>query len=112
MSNNPAGLHSAVREMHPYFLRTKFPDIAQKFPVLRNLFPDNLLRELREKSLLAVSCVEPGAQGPRIAKFPVKFPVSREFAWRRVRSALRRQPPILVFGEFSFLDEKGPPSAG
>src|SRR6266404_3732418 len=29
---------------------------------------------------------------PRIAKFPVKFPDTREFAWRRVRSALRRQP--------------------
>jgi heme-degrading monooxygenase HmoA len=27
-----------------------------------------------------------------MAKFPVKFPVSREFLWRRVRSALRRQP--------------------
>jgi hypothetical protein len=27
-----------------------------------------------------------------IAKFPVKFPVSREFLRRRVRSALRRQP--------------------
>ena len=33
---------------------------------------------------------------PRIAKFPVKFPVSREFAWRRVRSALRRQPGSLT----------------
>jgi hypothetical protein len=29
---------------------------------------------------------------PRIAKFPVKFPDTREFAWRRARSALRRQP--------------------
>ena len=28
----------------------------------------------------------------RIAELPVKFPDSREFAWRRVRSALRRQP--------------------
>ena len=31
-------------------------------------------------------------RSPEIAKFPVKFPVSREFSWRRVRSALRRQP--------------------
>src|ERR1700722_8273713 len=31
-----------------------------------------------------------GAQNS--AKFPVKFPDSREFVWRRVRSALRRQP--------------------
>jgi hypothetical protein len=27
-----------------------------------------------------------------MAKFPVKFPDTRDFAWRRVRSALRRQP--------------------
>ena len=40
----------------------------------------------------AVSRIEFGSQSPRIAKFPVKFPVSREFAWRRVRTALRRQP--------------------
>jgi hypothetical protein len=32
------------------------------------------------------------SQSPRIAKFPVKFPDTREFAWRLVRSALRRQP--------------------
>jgi hypothetical protein len=32
----------------------------------------------------------------KIAEFPVKFPVSREFAWRRVRSALRRQGGSLV----------------
>ena len=31
-------------------------------------------------------------RGAENSKFPVKFPVSREFAWRRVRSALRRQP--------------------
>ena len=28
----------------------------------------------------------------KIAKFPVKFPDTRELAWRPVRSALRRQP--------------------
>ena len=42
----------------------------------------------------AVSCCEIGLGSPEIAKFPVKFPVSRECAWRRVRSALRRQPGI------------------
>jgi hypothetical protein len=42
----------------------------------------------------AVSCYEIGPGSPEIAKFPVKFPVSREFAWRRVRSALRRQPAV------------------
>ena len=40
----------------------------------------------------AVSCSGIGWRSPEIANFPVKFPVSREFAWRRVRSALRRQP--------------------
>ena len=33
------------------FCGLKFPDTAQKFPVLQNLFPDNSRRELREKSL-------------------------------------------------------------
>ncbi|SIO47530.1 hypothetical protein SAMN05443247_05916 [Bradyrhizobium erythrophlei] len=40
----------------------------------------------------AVSCYGIGPGSLEIAIFPVKFPVSREFAWRRVRSALRRQP--------------------
>jgi hypothetical protein len=35
----------------------------------------------------------------KIAKFPVKFPDSREFAWRPVRSTLRRQPTSLAPGE-------------
>ena len=35
----------------------------------------------------------------KIAKFPVKFPVSREFTWRRVRSALHRQPTSPTLGE-------------
>jgi hypothetical protein len=45
----------------------------------------------------AVSCYEIGLGSPEITKFPVKFPVSREFAWRRVRSALQRQPGIAAF---------------
>lgn len=32
------------------------------------------------------------SQSSKNVKFPAKFPVSREFLWRRVRSALRRQP--------------------
>jgi hypothetical protein len=47
----------------------------------------------------AVSCIEIGSQRPKFAKFPVKFPDSREFAWRRVRSALRRQPGSPALGE-------------
>jgi hypothetical protein len=38
----------------------------------------------------AASCCEIASQSPK----NVKFPVSREFAWRRVRSALRRQPVL------------------
>ena len=30
--------------------------------------------------------------------FPVKFPVGREFKWRRARCALRRQPGIPALG--------------
>ena len=35
---------------------------------------------------------EKQSQSRKNAKFPVKFPVCREFVWRLVRSALRRQP--------------------
>ncbi len=45
----------------------------------------------RSRCSTVVYCVELGSQGPRIAKFPVKFPVSGEFTWRQVRSALRRR---------------------
>ena len=48
----------------------------------------------------------------KIVKFPVKFPDSREIAWRLVRSAMRRQPGILVFREFPSFDEKGPQNVG
>jgi hypothetical protein len=40
----------------------------------------------------AVSWHQIVSLSPRIAEFPVKFPDTREFAWRLVRSALRRQP--------------------
>jgi hypothetical protein len=33
---------------------------------------------------------------PDFVNFPVFFPVSREFRWRRVRIGLRRQPPSPV----------------
>ena len=73
----------------------KFPVICKTFPVLRDIFPDILPRELLNKWLQqAVSRSGIGAGSPEIAKFPVKFPVSREFAWRRVRSSLRRQPGV------------------
>jgi len=46
----------------------------------------------RSRCRRAVSCYGIPPQTPKIAIFPVKFPVSRELAWRLVRSALRRQP--------------------
>jgi hypothetical protein len=41
---------------------------------------------------MAASCLETRPGAPKPQKFPAKFPGSRQFAWRLVRSALRRQP--------------------
>ena len=46
------------------------------------------------------------------AIFPVKFPISRECLWRRVRSALRCQPPILETSILRRKREKSPPLLG
>jgi hypothetical protein len=74
----------------------KFPVIRQKFPDPRNIFPVNFLREfVKSRCSTAAFRYEIGSQSSRIAKFPAKFPVSRESAWRRVRSALRCQPKIV-----------------
>src|SRR5215203_3838087 len=48
----------------------------------------------------ATSCLETRPGAPKVQKFPVKFAVSRESAWSRVRSALRRQPGSAGVGEF------------
>jgi hypothetical protein len=83
-------------------LQVKFPVIAKKIPVPQNIFPVNLGRELREKWLQHSSFLLPNwPLAPKKANFPVKFPVSREFAWRRVRSALRRQPTSPAPGDFT-----------
>jgi hypothetical protein len=55
---------------------------------------------LRSRCSTALSDRDFSYQSPRFVKFPVKFPVSREFVGRPVRSALRRQPGILDFREF------------
>ena len=47
----------------------------------------------------AVSLPSLGSQSLKIAKFPVKFPVSREFGWRQARSALRGQPSSPALNE-------------
>ena len=49
---------------------------------------------------------------PKFAKFPVKFPVSREFPWRQVRSALRRQPGSPAREIIPRQWQKSPPIAG
>jgi hypothetical protein len=49
---------------------------------------------------------ETGSRSPKIAKFPVKFPVSREFAWRPVRSALRRQPGSVAIPTWASTDPR------
>jgi hypothetical protein len=48
-----------------------------------------------------VSCYKIGLRSPEFAKFPVKFPDSREIARRRVRSALQPQPGSPASGRAS-----------
>jgi hypothetical protein len=75
----------------------KFPVTAKDFPDTRNVFPVNLHRELLEKHCgTATSCAETVLKCPKSGEYPVKFPVSREFARRQMRSALRRQPSTLA----------------
>jgi hypothetical protein len=56
----------------------------------------------RSRCSTAVYYSEIASVSLKIAKFPVKFPVSREFVWRLVRSALPRQPGSPKAGDFSF----------
>src|SRR5437660_12354412 len=64
-------------------LRTKFPDLAVKFPDVRNIFPVNQLREMYDKACgTETSCLEIRPGAPKVQKFPAKFTVSRQFAWR------------------------------
>ncbi len=49
---------------------------------------------------------------PENAKFPVKFPVSREFARRLVRSALRRQPNSPASEKMSLNIRRRPANGG
>ena len=58
---------------------------------------------LKRRRTAAFSGQGSGLRAARIAGFPVKFPVCREFARRQVRSALRRQPrshSLLDRGQF------------
>jgi hypothetical protein len=47
---------------------------------------------------MGISCRPTALSGVEFPEFPEKFPVCREFGWRRVRSSLRRQPRSPVFG--------------
>jgi hypothetical protein len=49
---------------------------------------------------------------PKTAAFPEKFPVSREFGRRRVRTALCRQPVIPAFGDSLQPAPHGPGNPG
>src|SRR2546430_3574616 len=66
----------------------------------------------RNRCSTAVSCIKLGSEGARIAKFPVKFPVSWESGWRRVRSALRRQPGSPAVRETTLIVEEMPANSG
>ena len=73
------------------FWAQPFPVIESKFPALRTVFPVNPSRKLLAKRLQGVFRHAIGFERSKIVKFPAKFPVSREFAQRRARSALHRQ---------------------
>ena len=96
-----------MQEMDAYDLVPSFCDFAYEFPVnglkiplLRNNFPVSSRRELDKSPCgTAVSQSEIISRCPKFAKFPVKFPDSREIARRRARSALRRQPGSPALGE-------------
>jgi hypothetical protein len=78
-------------------LAEQVPGPAKFFPVPRKDFPVNCLGNCaRSHGSAAVSSHGAAPRRLKIAEFPVKFPVSREFARRRVRSALRRQGGSLV----------------
>ena len=70
-----------------------FPVIPKNFPVLANFSLFSCLGNCERNGCgTAVSRRIGLSWGPKFAKFPVKFPVSREFGGRPARSALHRQP--------------------
>src|SRR6267378_1177993 len=99
-------------------LQIEFPDTAQKFLVPRNLFPDNLLRELREKSLqhsrilhrtwLAgrqnrkIPCKIPCYQGSRMETGAISTasPARQCGGWRFYPQQCHKCPPMAGFCEF------------
>src|SRR6266403_5769363 len=78
--SRPIREETSVQEMDAYLRHLpNFPVLAGNFPVLQNIFPVNLRREFRKKSLQHSGFVQRNwLLRPRIAKFPVNFPVSRQ----------------------------------
>ena len=69
-------LQTSPRGDTPFaLLQVKFPVTGQKFPVPQNIFPVNLHRELREKSLQHSSFLLGNRFGePQNRKIPCKIP--------------------------------------
>ena len=73
----------------------EIPCSNQKFPRSVKYFPVNVSREFHEKPLQHRGFLHQKCSGRQKI---VNFPVSGEFGWRQVRSALRRQPASPVNG--------------
>jgi hypothetical protein len=95
-------------------LQIEFPDTAQKFLVPRNLFPDNLLRELREKSLQHSRILHrTWLAGRQNRKFPCKIPCYQ--GSRMETGAISTASPANQSGtqrKCPFYPQKSPPMAG
>ena len=97
----------------PVIFADKLPVQVKNFAVLRNFVPVNSSGNCRRYGCgTAVSCRKVSAWNPKIAKFPVKFPVRREYTRRSVRFPLRRQPASVGFGEYYRFDRKRPANGG
>src|ERR1700676_5229631 len=101
--SRPRPDETSVREMDAYAFGKKFPCCDLEIPCSPKYF--SLLICVGNRSIsrcrTAISCYEIGLGSLKVAKFPVKFPDSRECARRRVRAALRRQPTSPAPGDLT-----------
>jgi len=77
----------------------EFPVVRQSFPVPRKFSLLIYAGNSRKIAAAQDSAYKIDSQTLN-RKIPCKIPFSREFAWRRARSALRRQPAIYAFRSF------------
>jgi hypothetical protein len=72
----------------------EFPAMEPRFPVSLNPVPCSLAQGISTKGGCKHRTFSLDGESPRHQNhsFPEKFPVCREFGWRRVQSVLRRQP--------------------